>query len=170
MRKRGSYLAKCKSRGYLILEAPRALMSMDAWYLISASQNLSPKIGLEKTHQDPSFMSFILRTFINIFCHSLLSLEHWADLRGDGKEMERVYKVTVDIFFFWGERKRKNTENDYMFYLVALMYMCVCVYLCMNMYMQKDIFQQFKSYGVLVCLTFIHPRIPCFCLQIFPIK
>lgn len=147
MRKQGSYLAKCKSRGgYLILEAPRALMSMNAWYLISASQNASHKIGLEKTHQDPSFMSFILRTFINIFCHSLLSLEHWADLRGDGKEIERVYKVTME-FFFWGEGKRKNIENDYMFHLVALMYVCVCVYLCMNTYMHKEVFQQFKSYG-----------------------
>lgn len=145
MRKRGSYLAKCKSRSYLILEAPRAPMSMDAWYLISASQNPSHKIGLEKTHQDPSFMSFILRTFINIFCHSLLSLKHWADLRVQGKEMQRVYKVTMN-FFFWGEGKRKNTKNDYMFHLVALMCVCI-VYLCMSMYMHKDVFQQFKSYG-----------------------
>lgn len=129
---RGSYLAKCKSRSYLILEAPRAPMSMDAWYLISASQNPSHKIGLEKTHQDPSFMSFILRTFINIFCHSLLSLEHWADLRVQGKEMQRVYKVTMN-FFFWGEGKRKNTKNDYMFHLVALMCVYVCVY-CVFMY------------------------------------
>lgn len=54
------------------------------------------------TRKDPSrslFYEFYSEKFINIFCQSLLSLEHWADLRGDGKEIERRYKVTMDFFF-----------------------------------------------------------------------